>query len=151
MMNPTFSDLPAFLTKNSGLNSGLMIAHVTAAALVSENKYLCHPASVDSVPTSTDKEDHVSMGVTAGRKLHEVITNAKSVLAIEFLCNTQALDFQRPLKTSNALEAAYSIIRRHVDTIENDRIFYKDINNIIKLINSGEIVAAVESHIGVLN
>ncbi|MDD4974671.1 MAG: histidine ammonia-lyase [Bacteriovorax sp.] len=151
MMNPVFSELPAFLTKSSGLNSGLMIAHVTAAALVSENKYLCHPASVDSVPTSTDKEDHVSMGVTAGRKLHEVISNAKSVLAIEFLCNTQALDFQRPLKSSPPLEAVHTLIRRHVEIIDQDRIFYKDINNIIKLINSGEIVAAVESCIGVLN
>ena len=148
MMNPVFSELPAFLTKNSGLNSGLMIAHVTAAALVSENKYLCHPASIDSVPTSTDKEDHVSMGVTAGRKLHEVLQNAKSVLAIEFLCNTQALDFQRPLKTSPPLEAVHKLIRVHVETIENDRIFSKDINNIIKLINSGEIVAAAESCIG---
>jgi histidine ammonia-lyase len=151
MMNPVFSELPAFLTKSSGLNSGLMIAHVTAAALVSENKYLCHPASVDSVPTSTDKEDHVSMGVTAGRKLHEVILNAKSVLAIEFLCNTQALDFQRPLKSSPPLEAVYTLIRRHVEVIDQDRIFYKDINNIIKLINSGEIVTAVESSVGVLN
>jgi len=151
MMNPVFSELPAFLTKNSGLNSGLMIAHVTAAALVSENKYLCHPASVDSVPTSTDKEDHVSMGVTAGRKLHEVISNAKSVLGIELLCNTQALDLQRPLTTSPALEAVYATIRRHVEPIGEDRIFYKDINNIISLINSGEIVAAVESKIGVLN
>lgn len=151
MMNPVFSELPAFLTKNSGLNSGLMIAHVTAAALVSENKYLCHPASVDSVPTSTDKEDHVSMGVTAGRKLHEVIANAKTVLGIELLCNTQALDLQRPLTTSPALEAVYASIRRKVDPIGEDRIFYKDINNIISLINSGEIIAAAESKIGVLN
>jgi histidine ammonia-lyase len=150
MMNPVFSDLPAFLTKNSGLNSGLMIAHVTAAALVSENKYLCHPASVDSVPTSTDKEDHVSMGVTAGRKLHEVISNAKSVLAIEFLCNTQALDFQRPLKTTQSLEEVYNVVRRQVETIDNDRIFYKDINNIIKLIDSNEIITAVEKHTGAL-
>jgi histidine ammonia-lyase len=151
MMNPSFSDLPAFLTKNSGLNSGLMIAHVTAAALVSENKYLCHPASVDSVPTSTDKEDHVSMGVTAGRKLHEVIGNAKSVLAIELLCNSQALEFQRPQKTSQALEAVHAVIRRHVEAIEVDRIFYKDINNIIKLINTGEIVSAAENYVGKLN
>lgn len=151
MMNPVFSELPAFLTKNSGLNSGLMIAHVTAAALVSENKYLCHPASVDSVPTSTDKEDHVSMGVTAGRKLHEVIENSKNVLGIELLCNTQALDLQRPLTTSKALEEVYKTIRKHVDTIEDDRIFYKDINNIMKLINNGEIVTAVESQVGVLN
>ena len=151
MMNPTFSDLPAFLTKNSGLNSGLMIAHVTAAALVSENKSLCHPASVDSVPTSTDKEDHVSMGVTAGRKLQEVIQNTKTVLAIEFLCNTQALEFQRPLKTSHALESVHALIRRHVPIIEDDRIFYKDINNIIKLINTNEIVTAVESMLGALH
>jgi histidine ammonia-lyase len=151
MMNPVFSELPAFLTKNSGLNSGLMIAHVTAAALVSENKYLCHPASVDSVPTSTDKEDHVSMGVTAGRKLHEVVGNAKNVLAIELLCNTQALDLQRPLTTSAPLEEVYKTIRKHVATIEDDRVFYKDINNIIKVINNGEIVKAVETHIGVLN
>lgn len=151
MMNPVFSELPAFLTKNSGLNSGLMIAHVTAAALVSENKYLCHPASVDSVPTSTDKEDHVSMGVTAGRKLHEVVENAKSVLAIELLCNTQALDLQRPLTSSKALEGVYSLIRKHVEPINEDRIFYKDINNIIKVINSGEIISAAETHTGVLN
>lgn len=151
MMNPVFSDLPAFLTKNSGLNSGLMIAHVTAAALVSENKYLCHPASIDSVPTSTDKEDHVSMGVTAGRKLHEVISNAKSVLAIELLCNTQAVDLQRPLKTSPALEAVHSVIRKHVKKIDDDRIFYKDINNIIKLINSGELISTAEAHVGVLH
>lgn len=151
MMNPVFSELPAFLTKNSGLNSGLMIAHVTAAALVSENKYLCHPASVDSVPTSTDKEDHVSMGVTAGRKLHEVVENAKSVLAIELLCNTQALDLQRPQQTSPALESVYSVIRKHVETIEHDRIFYRDINNIIKIINSGEIISAAESLTGALN
>ncbi len=151
MMNPVFSELPAFLTKNSGLNSGLMIAHVTAAALVSENKYLCHPASVDSVPTSTDKEDHVSMGVTAGRKLHEVVDNAKSVLAIELLCNTQALDLQRPATSSKALEGVYTLIRKHVEPINEDRIFYKDINNIIKVINSGEIVSAAETHTGVLN
>ncbi|MCK6594823.1 MAG: histidine ammonia-lyase [Bacteriovoracaceae bacterium] len=150
MMNPSFSDLPAFLTKNSGLNSGLMIAHVTAAALVSENKILCHPASVDSVPTSTDKEDHVSMGVTAGRKLLEVIENVKNVLAIELLCNTQALDFQRPLKTSDALEAVYESIRTHVPTIDEDRIFYKDMNNILKLINNEDLIDAVEKKIGPL-
>lgn len=150
MMNPSFSDLPAFLTKNSGLNSGLMIAHVTAAALVSENKVLCHPASVDSVPTSTDKEDHVSMGVTSGRKLLEVVENVKNVLAIELLCNTQALDFQRPLKTSPALEAVYECIRTHVPTIDEDRVFYKDMNNILKLINNEDIIDAVEKKIGTL-
>ena len=148
----TNEGLPLFLIapEKAGLHNGLMIAQYTSAALVSENKYLCHPASVDSVPTSTDKEDHVSMGVTAGRKLHEVIENAKSVLAIELLCNTQALDFQRPNKTSPALEAVHALIRRHVDVIENDRIFYKDINNITKLIDSKEIVSVVETQIGAL-
>ncbi|HLE09697.1 MAG TPA: histidine ammonia-lyase [Bacteriovoracaceae bacterium] len=150
MMNPVFSELPAFLVKNSGLNSGLMIAHVTAAALASENKYLCHPASIDSIPTSTDKEDHVSMGVTAGRKLLEVLFNVKNVLAIELLCNTQALEFQRPLKTSPALEAVYQRIRTHVATIEEDRVFYRDIQNIVNLINSNELVDVVESIVGEL-
>jgi histidine ammonia-lyase len=148
MMNPTFSELPAFLVKESGLNSGLMIAHVTAAALTSENKYLCHPASVDSVPTSTDKEDHVSMGVTAGRKLHEVLFNLKNCLSIELLCNTQAIEFHRPLKSSPALEEVVSLIRKHVPEITEDRIFYKDIKNIFKLVDSFEIVETVEKVVG---
>jgi len=151
MMNPTFSELPAFLVKNSGLNSGLMIAHVTAAALVSENKGHCHPASIDSVPTSTDKEDHVSMGPFAGRKLHKVLENCKYCLAIELLCNTQALDFQRPLKSSPALEVAYSLIREHVPTIEQDRYFAKDIKAIYKLVDTNQIVTAVEEVLGKLN
>lgn len=150
MMNPTFSDLPAFLTPESGLNSGLMIAHVTAAALTSENKYLCHPASVDSVPTSTDKEDHVSMGVTSGRKLHEVIENATKCLAIELLCNSQAIEFHRPLKSSPAIEELISHIRKSVDKIEEDRVFYRDINNIEALIANGELLRAVEKHTGKL-
>ncbi|OIQ18312.1 MAG: histidine ammonia-lyase [Bacteriovorax sp. MedPE-SWde] len=150
MMNPTFSDLPAFLTPNSGLNSGLMIAHVTAAALTSENKFLCHPASVDSVPTSTDKEDHVSMGVTAGRKLHEVLTNLTTCLSIEFLCNTQALEFHRPLKSSPAIEAVFDHVRKTVPKIEDDRVFYKDINSIESLINNNELLSKVEEVIGEL-
>lgn len=151
MMNPHFSDLPAFLTKNSGLNSGLMIAHVTMAALASENKGLCHPASVDSIPTSTDKEDHVSMGVTAGRKLHEVIRNVQHCLAIELLCNTQGLEFLRPLKTSPALEKVVTLVRKHVAPIEEDRIFYKDIDRLYHLIQNAEIVAEAESVTGPLH
>lgn len=150
MMNPHFSDLPAFLTKNSGLNSGLMIAHVTMAALASENKYLCHPASVDSIPTSTDKEDHVSMGVTAGRKLHEVLSNVQHGLAIELLCNTQGLEFLRPMKSSPAVEKVVTLVRKHVAPIENDRIFHKDIENLTKLIQTEEIVQEVESVTGPL-
>jgi histidine ammonia-lyase len=150
MMNPSFSDLPAFLTKNSGLNSGLMIAHVTMAALASENKYLCHPASVDSIPTSTDKEDHVSMGVTSGRKLHEVIENVQHGLAIELLCNTQGLEFLRPMKTSPSLEKVISLVRKHVDPIGEDRIFHKDIEVLTKLIKGNEIIQEVEAVIGQL-
>lgn len=145
MMNPTFSDLPAFLVKESGLNSGLMIAHVTMAALASENKYLCHPASVDSIPTSTDKEDHVSMGVTSGRKLHEVLRNVKSCLAIEFLCNTQGLELLLPLKTNKVLNEVYDLIRKHVKPIDQDRVFSKDIENITKLVSNFEILDVVEN------
>ena len=150
MMNPSFSDLPAFLTKNSGLNSGLMIAHVTMAALASENKYLCHPASVDSIPTSTDKEDHVSMGVTSGRKLHEVVANVQYGLAIELLCNTQGLEFLRPLKTSPALEKVHTLVRKHVQPIGEDRIFHKDIENLTRLVRTDEIIKEVESITGAL-
>jgi histidine ammonia-lyase len=150
MMNPSFSDLPAFLTKNSGLNSGLMIAHVTMAALASENKYLCHPASVDSIPTSTDKEDHVSMGVTSGRKLHEVINNVQHGLAIELLCNTQGLEFLRPMKTSPAIEKVVTLVRKHVLPIEEDRVFHKDIEYLTRLIQTDEIVREVEAVIGPL-
>jgi histidine ammonia-lyase len=150
MMNPSFSDLPAFLTKNSGLNSGLMIAHVTMAALASENKYLCHPASVDSIPTSTDKEDHVSMGVTAGRKLHEVIQNVQHGLAIELLCNTQGVEFLRPLKSSPALEKVVTLVRKHVQPIEEDRTFHKDIENLTRLIQSSEVITEVETVTGPL-
>lgn len=150
MMNPHFSDLPAFLIKDSGLNSGLMIAHVTMAALASENKYLCHPASVDSIPTSTDKEDHVSMGVTAGRKLHEVLQNVQHGLAIELLCNTQGLEFLRPMKTSEALEKVHTLVRKHVTPIVQDRTFHKDIENLTKLVQSDEIIAEVESVVGAL-
>ncbi len=151
MMNPHFSDLPAFLTANSGLNSGLMIAHVTMAALASENKGLCHPASVDSIPTSTDKEDHVSMGVTAGRKLLEVVRNTEHCLAIELLCNTQGLEFLRPLKTSPALENVISLVRRHVAPIGQDRVFHKDIEWLTRLMQSGEILAEVERATGPLS
>lgn len=150
MMNPTFSDLPAFLTKESGLNSGLMIAHVTMAALASENKYLCHPASVDSIPTSTDKEDHVSMGVTSGRKLHEVLRNVKACLGIEFLCNTQGLDLLRPLKTTTALEEVYKLIRKDVAPITEDRVFSGDIDHITSLISNFAILEAVENKLGKL-
>ena len=150
MMNPQFSELPAFLTANSGLNSGMMIAHVTVAALTSENKILCHPASIDSIPTSTDKEDHVSMGVTSGRKLFEIIDNLGQCLAIELLCSTQALEFSRPLLPPPGLLAVYNLIRKHVRPLDEDRILYPDIQAIKNLIDSGALIEACEKQIGEL-
>ncbi|PIR19893.1 MAG: histidine ammonia-lyase [Deltaproteobacteria bacterium CG11_big_fil_rev_8_21_14_0_20_47_16] len=150
MMNKTFSELPPFLTPESGINSGFMIAQVTAAALVSENKTLCHPASVDSIPTSTDKEDHVSMGPIAGRKLMQVINNTTYCLAIELMCAAQAIEFHRPLKSSAAIEAVMKLIRTHVAPLKDDRVLSPDINALTKLIQSGELVATVEAITGAL-
>ena len=150
MMNPTFSGLAPFLVPSSGLNSGLMIAQVTAAALVSENKILAHPASVDSIPTSTDKEDHVSMGVTAGLKLHQVLDNLEYCLAIEFLCNVQALYLLRPLKSSPAIEAVLGLIRGKVTPIIEDRNFSIDIEAICSFIKSGDLLKACENITGPL-
>jgi histidine ammonia-lyase len=147
LVNPNFSHLPAFLTKDSGLNSGLMIAHVTVAALVSENKTKCFPSSVDSIPTSTDKEDHVSMGVTSGRKLLEVLSNLEKCLAIEFLANTQALDLLENTDTSVVLKKVYDQIREVVPTIEEDRVFFKDIHKIIELIQNGSILKLLEKEL----
>lgn len=148
MMNPLFSELPPFLTKGSGLCSGLMITQVTAAALASENKYLCHPASIDSIPTSTDKEDHVSMGLTSGLKLQKVLDNLKYILAIEFLCSTAALDFNNPKKTSNVLYSIYKTIRKRVPKITNDRVFHNDITEIYKLICNDTILQVMQDSIG---
>lgn len=150
LMNSSFSELPPFLTNSSGLNSGLMITQVTAAALASENKYLCHPASVDSIPTSTDKEDHVSMGLTAGLKLHKVLDNLKYILAIEFLCSTTALDFLTPKKTSPGLFEIYKCIRKHVPKITIDRVFSKDIKEIYNLIDNRFLLDAFELKTGEL-
>ena len=151
MMNPTFSDLPSFLSQSAGINSGLMMVQVTAAALASENKYLCHPASVDTIPTSTDKEDHVSMGVTAGRKLHEVLFNVKNVLAIEFLCSCQAIDLRRPLKSSPVIEAVVKKIRERVPFMGEDRAFDEDIQNIVTLIDNDGILNSVVDCLGELD
>ena len=148
MMNPTFSELPAFLTKDSGLNSGLMIAHVTSAALASENKVLCHPASIDSIPTSTDKEDHVSMGVTAGRKLHEVLDNVTSSLAIELLCSSQAIELLRPLKSNTALESVMTLVRKYVEPIDQDRTFHQDIAALESIISDNTLLNTVTEVLG---
>ncbi|QXV65423.1 histidine ammonia-lyase [Mucilaginibacter sp. 21P] len=133
--------LPKLLTSDAGLNSGLMIPQYTTAALVTENKTLCFPASADSVPTSLGQEDHVSMGSISGRKLHQIIDNIEYIQAIELLYATQALEFRRPLQSTNMIEACYQLVREHVLAIKEDRIFATDINALHKLITSGQFLS----------
>jgi histidine ammonia-lyase len=150
LINPAMSGLPAFLTNNGGLNSGMMIVQVAAASLVSENKILSHPASVDSIPTSADKEDHVSMGTIAARKLGTIVRNAENVCAMELFCAAQALDFLKPLKASAGVANAYEAIRKKVAFAEEDRAFYQDIDILRQMIRSGELLNAVTDVTGVL-
>ena len=150
LLNPNLSELPAFLSKESGLESGLMIAQYTAAALVSENKVLAHPASVDSIPTSADQEDHVSMGTIAARKALQILGNVKNVIAIEYLCATQGVDLLAPLKPSAPLEEARTAIRQEVTVLEDDRPLTEDISRIWTLIDIGVIVESVEKITGPL-
>lgn len=151
LVNPQLSGLPAFLIKDAGLNSGFMIAQYTAAALVSENKVLAHPASVDSIPTSANKEDHVSMGTIAARKCREVLKNAEQVISIELLCAAQAMDLFTNLKAGMGTMEAYRLIRKHITHMEQDRIVSDDIHTMYKLIHEGKILNAVENKIGTLN
>ena len=127
LTDSVFSGLPPFLTQDPGLNSGFMMAQVTAAALVSENKGLCHPASVDSIPTSAEKEDHVSMGMGAALKLQQVLENVRWVLAIELLCGAQGVDLLRPLESSPPLEALHGAIREYVPRWDEDREMSPDL------------------------
>jgi histidine ammonia-lyase len=133
--------LPKLLTQDAGLNSGLMIPQYTTAALVTENKTLCFPASADSVPTSLGQEDHVSMGSISGRKLHQVIDNLEYIQAIELLYAAQAVDFRRPLKSTPVIEAIHAKVRAHVPHIQDDRVFADDINNLHQLITNGSLLA----------
>jgi len=144
MTNPALSELPAFLVRDGGLNSGFMMAHVTAAALVSENKTLCHPASVDSIPTSASKEDHVSMGGWAARKAVQVVQNVEFVLAIELMSACQGLDLLRPLRSTDPLEAVYSLVRTKVAPWDKDRYMKPDIDACCELIHSGQILEAIK-------
>jgi histidine ammonia-lyase len=150
LVNPTLSGLPAFLTRDGGLQSGLMIAHVTAAALASENKTLAHPASVDSIPTSANKEDHVSMGVTAARKAARAVANTRRILAVELLAACQALEFHRPLRTSDALEAVHGRVRAHVAPYEQDRVLSDDIEALAELVRGGRLAEEAVSVCGTL-
>jgi histidine ammonia-lyase len=137
LVDPKMSGLPAFLVKESGLNSGFMIAQVTAAALVAENRMLAHPASIDTVPTSANQEDHVSMATHGARRLADMAENAATVIAIELLAATQGLDFRHPLKSSEPLEAAAYEIRRLVKPYDRDRYFAPDIAAIAAHVRSG--------------
>jgi histidine ammonia-lyase len=140
LLNPEYGDLPAFLADHPGLNSGFMIAQVAAAALASENKVLSHPASVDSIPTSGNKEDHVPMAMGAALKLKQVVANLERILAIEFLCAAQGIDYQRPLKAGESVETAYEQIRRHISHVSVDRVLSTDIARMISLMNEDEFI-----------
>jgi histidine ammonia-lyase len=150
LVNPDLSHLPAFLTPAPGLNSGFMIAQVTAAALCSENKGLAHPASADTIPTSANQEDHVSMGMGAARKAREIAANTEVVLAIELLCAAQAREFNRELRAGKGAEAAYAALREVVPALKKDRYLKRDIEAARELVASGELVRAVEKVTGPL-
>ena len=145
LLNPEYGDLPAFLADHPGLNSGFMIAQVAAAALASENKVLSHPASVDSIPTSGNKEDHVPMAMGAALKLKQVVTNLEQILAIEFLCAAQGIDYLRPLKAGVTVEAAYEQIRRRISHVSVDRVLSSDIERMIGLMNEEGFIVLSES------
>lgn len=149
-MDPGMSDLPAFLVKRNGLNSGFMIAQVAAAALVSENKTLSHPASVDSIPTSANKEDYVSMGAAAAVKARNAVKNTTHVLAVELLCACQALDLRAPLQPGPAAMAVRKLVREHVPFLTDDRLLAHDLDAAAALIVTGEVVRAAQAVVGEL-
>jgi histidine ammonia-lyase len=151
MVNPTLSEgLPPFLVEEGGLNSGFMIPQYVAAALVSENKVLAHPASVDSIPTSAGQEDHVSMGNAAGLKALRVLDNAEHALAIELLAGAQAIEFLAPLQPGGGVRAVHDAVRAISPRLVEDRSLSADIELVADAIRSGEILAAAESEVGVL-
>ncbi len=150
LVNPHVSGLPPFLAEDSGLNSGYMIAQYTAAALVSENKILAHPASVDSIPTSAGQEDHVSMGPIAGRHAVDIIHNVEQIIAIEMLAAAQGIDFQKELKPGAGTYAAWQEIRKHIPHLSEDRVMYPDMEKMLGLIKEGNILLAVEDAVGVI-
>ncbi|MBK8983099.1 MAG: histidine ammonia-lyase [Ignavibacteria bacterium] len=150
LLDGSLSGLPRFLIIKGGLNSGLMIAQYTAASLVSENKVLCHPASVDSIPTSANQEDHNSMGSVASIKCYDVINNVKNIISIEFLCAAQGLDFLRPLKSGAGTEKAYSYIRKFSKHIKEDTITSDQILNFSGIIYNTDFIDEVENNCGKL-
>ena len=133
------SRLPPFLTPDAGLNSGFMIAHVTAASLASENKSMAHPASVDSLPTSANQEDHVSMATFAARRLQGMISNTANILGIELLAACQGIEFLRPLKSSVLLEEVHALLRKEVPAHNEDRYLSPDIVQATNLVRDGSV------------
>ena len=151
LVDPKMSGLPAFLVKESGLNSGFMIAQVTAAALVAENRMLAHPASIDTVPTSANQEDHVSMGTISARQAAMILENARWVIAIEVLSATQALEFHKPLQAGPGVAAAVQLVRSVVPPLDADRIMTGDLAAVRDLIVSRSLRDAVEGVVGPLH
>lgn len=149
LVNGCLSNLPRFLTKKGGLNSGFMIAQYTAASLVSENKVLAHPASVDSIPTSANQEDHNSMGSISSRKCLQILKNVQAVVAIEMLAASQGVEFLKPLKCGKGTTAAHKTIRKYIPALENDRIMHIDIDKTIELVRNGEILLSVEKAVNI--
>ncbi len=151
LLDPHNSGLPAFLTDHGGLNSGFMLVQYTAASLVSENKVLAHPASVDSIPTSANQEDHVSMGTIAARQATEILGNTQIVIAIELLCAAQGLDYRRPLNPGAGSKQAYDLIRAVIPKLHSDRILYPDINKLVELIKDERLLNSIEQVVGRLH
>jgi len=152
LMNPHLSvGLPAFLTKGAGMFSGMMLSQYTAGALVCENRVLSHPAATGSIPAAADQEDFVSMGMTTALKTRQILDNAQAVLAIELMAGSQAVDFRQPLKPSKGVQAAHDVVRKYVAHLEEDRPLYNDINKLKEVVESGEVVEAVEAAVGKLN
>ncbi|HUL59907.1 MAG TPA: histidine ammonia-lyase [Anaeromyxobacteraceae bacterium] len=139
LVNPSLSGLPPFLARHPGLESGYMIAQVTSAALVSENKVLCHPASVDSIPSSAGREDHVSMGMTAALKARQVIENVRTCLAVELLVASQAIDLRAPLRPARKVAEAHARLRAEVPTLDGDRALHRDVEAVCRLIDGGAL------------
>lgn len=153
LVNPNLSGLPAFLVEDEGVNSGFMITQYAAASLVSENKVLAHPASVDSIPSSANQEDHVSMGTISARKARDILYNTTRVLAIELLAAAQAIDIVDPggEKLGKGTKAAYQVVRKSIKKLDKDRVMYEDINKSAELIEEEKVVKAVEEVVGSLN
>ncbi len=150
LVNPQLSGLPGFLTPVEGINDGFMVAQYAAAALVSENKILAHPACVDSIPTSANQEDHVSMGTIASRNAATIIDHVQHVLAIELICASQAADFKGAEKLAPGTKAAYDTVRSVVSFMDSDRAIYLDTNKVVELLREGKFVRAVEDAVGSL-